>query len=62
MPETALITGASSGLGWQYAKLFAADKKDVALVARRRERLPIPGRRQTSGGADRDGEAVLKAI
>src|SRR5215467_476173 len=39
MPETALITGASSGLGWQYAKLFAKDKKDLALVARRRERL-----------------------
>src|SRR5215510_5235697 len=39
MPETALITGASSGLGWQYAKLFAADKKDLALVARRRDRL-----------------------
>jgi short-subunit dehydrogenase len=39
MAETALITGASSGLGLQYAKLFAADKKDVVLVARRKERL-----------------------
>lgn len=39
MPETALITGASSGLGREYARLFAADKKDLVVVARRRERL-----------------------
>jgi uncharacterized protein len=36
---TALITGASSGLGTEYARLFAADKHGVVLVARRRERL-----------------------
>jgi short-subunit dehydrogenase len=36
---TALITGASSGLGTEYAKLFAADEHDLVLVARRRERL-----------------------
>ncbi len=35
----ALITGASSGLGYEFAKLFAADGHAVVLVARRRERL-----------------------
>ena len=36
---TALVTGASSGLGLEYAKLFAAGKHDLLLVARRRDRL-----------------------
>jgi short-subunit dehydrogenase len=39
MGKTALVTGASVGLGRELAHLFAADGHDVVLVARRREPL-----------------------
>ena len=37
--EAVLVTGASSGIGWELAKLFAADKSNLVLVARKRDKL-----------------------
>jgi hypothetical protein len=37
--DAAVITGASAGLGAEYARLFAADGHHVALIARREDRL-----------------------
>jgi uncharacterized protein len=40
----ALITGASSGIGWELAKLLAEDRYDLVLVARRGKKLEELGR------------------
>jgi short-subunit dehydrogenase len=37
--ETALITGPSSGLGMEFARLFAADGSDLILVSRNQQKL-----------------------
>jgi 3-oxoacyl-[acyl-carrier protein] reductase len=37
--EIALVTGASSGLGWRFAEVLAAQGAKVVLAARRTERL-----------------------
>src|SRR5450756_506959 len=37
--KVALVTGASSGMGYEIAKLFAKEGASIVVIARRKERL-----------------------
>lgn len=53
MHETVLITGASSGIGRELARLFAAAGSNLILIARREERLrALAGELKQSSGTD----------
>ena len=39
MNKTALITGASAGIGLEFAKIFAKEKYDLAITARNETKL-----------------------
>ncbi len=52
-PERVLITGASGGIGYELAKLFARDGYDLVLVARDGEKLRRVGKElKTTHGVD----------
>jgi hypothetical protein len=55
--QTALITGASSGIGCELARLFAADKNNLVLVARRQEKLE-----QLATGLRRDRGVEVRVL
>ena len=49
--NVAIITGASDGIGAEFARVFAAKGHDIALVARRRDRLEALAQEIEASGA-----------
>jgi NAD(P)-dependent dehydrogenase (short-subunit alcohol dehydrogenase family) len=56
--RVALVTGASSGLGWRFAKVLASQGAKVALIGRRLERLEALAAEIKADG----GEAAAFAV
>jgi short-subunit dehydrogenase len=55
--ECVLVTGPSSGIGQELARLFAADGSDLVLVSRNEARL-----RELAGELERDHRVVARVI
>lgn len=54
-----VITGASAGIGWELAKVFARNGHRLALVARRKDRLDALAEEIAASGQPRPEVIVL---